>query len=101
MTWHYSRMEALTSGAFDPLARLRARAAARAGAGLRRRLVTRQPGNSLLDLASNDYLGLAGDPRLAEASASAARAWGTGATGSRLVTGTTALHGELEAELAD
>jgi 8-amino-7-oxononanoate synthase len=101
MTWHDSPMEALTSGAFDPLARLREQAAARAGAGLRRRLVARQPGSPLLDLASNDYLGLAGDPRLAEASARAARAWGTGATGSRLVTGTTALHEELEAELAD
>src|SRR5712691_10095078 len=94
-------MEVLTPGAFDPLARLRDAAAARADAGLRRRLVARRPGSPLLDLASNDYLGLAGDPRLAEASARAARAWGTGATGSRLVTGTTALHEELEAELAD
>jgi 8-amino-7-oxononanoate synthase len=93
-------MEALTSGAFDPLARLREQAAARTAAGLRRRLVARQPGSPLLDLASNDYLGLAGDPRLAEAAARAARAWGTGATGSRLVTGTTALHEELEAALA-
>jgi 8-amino-7-oxononanoate synthase len=97
-------MEALTPGAFDPLARLREQAAARADAGLRRRLVARQhapSGSPLLDLASNDYLGLAGDPRLAEAAARAARAWGTGATGSRLVTGTTALHEELEADLAD
>jgi 8-amino-7-oxononanoate synthase len=94
-------MEALTPGAFNPLARLREQAAVRAAAGLRRRLVTRQPGSRPLDLASNDYLGLAGDPRLAEAAARAARAWGTGATGSRLVTGTTALHEELEAELAD
>jgi 8-amino-7-oxononanoate synthase len=97
-------MEALTPGQFNPLARLREQAAARADAGLRRRLVARQhtpSGSPLLDLASNDYLGLAGDPRLAEASASAARAWGTGATGSRLVTGTTALHEELEGELAD
>jgi 8-amino-7-oxononanoate synthase len=96
-------MEALTPGVFDPLARLREQAAARADAGLRRRLVARQhtpSGSPLLDLASNDYLGLAGDPRLAEAAARAARAWGTGATGSRLVTGTTALHEELEAELA-
>jgi 8-amino-7-oxononanoate synthase len=97
-------MEALTPGAFNPLARLREQAAARAEAGLRRRLVARRrtpSGSPLLDLASNDYLGLAGDPRLAQASARAARAWGTGATGSRLVTGTTALHEELEAELAD
>jgi 8-amino-7-oxononanoate synthase len=51
-------------------------------------------------LASNDYLGLAEDERLAEAAACAARTWGTGATGSRLVTGTTELHSELERELA-
>jgi 8-amino-7-oxononanoate synthase len=85
---------------FDPLARLRAAAAAREAAGLRRRLSPRSPQDAALDLASNDYLGLAGDPRLAEAAAAAARTWGTGATGSRLVTGTTALHAELEAELA-
>jgi 8-amino-7-oxononanoate synthase len=34
------------------------------------------------------------------AAADAARRWGAGATGSRLVTGTTELHAELEAELA-
>lgn len=89
---------------FDPLARLAASAAAREAAGLRRHLVPRpvpgSPGDTALDLASNDYLGLAGDPRLAEAASAAARTWGTGATGSRLVTGTTALHAELEEELA-
>jgi 8-amino-7-oxononanoate synthase len=85
---------------FDPLARLRAAAAAREAAGLRRRLAPRSPGEAALDLASNDYLGLSRDPRLAEAAAAAARTWGTGATGSRLVSGTTALHAELEEELA-
>ena len=85
---------------FDPLAGLRAAAAAREAAGLRRHLVPRAADDAALDLASNDYLGLSGDPRLAEAAAVAARAWGTGATGSRLVTGSTALHAELEAELA-
>jgi 8-amino-7-oxononanoate synthase len=97
MTWHYSPME----GSHDPLAALRAHAANRAAAGLRRRLIPRAPGSTRLDLASNDYLGLCGDPRLAEAAARAARTWGTGSTGSRLVTGTTALHEELEADLAD
>jgi 8-amino-7-oxononanoate synthase len=53
-----------------------------------------------VDLSSNDYLGLATDPRLAEAAADAARLWGTGATSSRLVAGTTELHLELEHELA-
>ncbi len=85
----------------DPLAPLRTAAAARDAAGLRRRLVPRVPGDTALDLASNDYLGLSGDPRLAAAAAAAARTWGAGATGSRLVTGTTALHAELEEDLAD
>lgn len=85
----------------DPLSRLREQAAAREAAGLRRAVVPRAPGAGLLDLASNDYLGLSGDPRLAEAAAAAARTWGTGSTGSRLVTGTTPLHRDLEDDLAD
>ena len=88
-------------GSLEPLALLREHAATRDAAGLRRRLVARQPGSGRLDLASNDYLGLCGDPRLAAAAAAAAATWGTGATGSRLVTGTTALHEDLEADLAD
>ncbi|SNS84708.1 8-amino-7-oxononanoate synthase [Actinomadura meyerae] len=82
----------------DPLARLRDAAERRAEAGLRRTLRPRPDG--LTDLASNDYLGLAGDPRLVEGACAAARAWGTGSTGSRLVTGTTALHTELDRRLA-
>ncbi|MFJ5955293.1 8-amino-7-oxononanoate synthase [Paenarthrobacter sp. NPDC092416] len=54
----------------------------------------------VIDLASNDYLGLATDPRLAEAASEAIRVWGTGATSSRLVAGTTELHLELEHQLA-
>src|SRR5580700_6290977 len=54
----------------------------------------------LLDLASNDYLGLAGDPRLAAAAAAATRRFGTGAGASRVVTGTTDSHAEAEHELA-
>jgi 8-amino-7-oxononanoate synthase len=95
-TWHDSPMERL-----DPLTLLREHTATRDAAGLRRRLVARQSGSGQLDLASNDYLGLCGDPRLAAAAAAAAATWGTGATGSRLVTGTTTLHEDLEASLAD
>ena len=58
------------------------------------------PSRELLDLASNDYLGLSRHPLLVEASSAAARALGVGATGSRLVTGTTSLHLELEQALA-
>ena len=59
-----------------------------------------EPARPAVDLASNDYLGLANDPRLAQAAAEAAHSWGTGATSSRLVVGTTELHLELERELA-
>jgi len=57
-------------------------------------------GRELVNLGSNDYLGLKSDPRLAQAAAEAAEAWGAGATGSRLVCGTTELHERLENELA-
>ncbi|MBT2208428.1 MULTISPECIES: 8-amino-7-oxononanoate synthase [Actinomadura] len=85
----------------DPLARLRDAAARRAEAGLRRALRPRTPDHDgLVDLASNDYLGLAGDPRLTAGAVAAAREWGTGSSGSRLVTGTTELHAELDRRLA-
>ncbi|WP_395110330.1 8-amino-7-oxononanoate synthase [Actinomadura sp. SCN-SB] len=85
----------------DPLARLRSAAERRERAGLRRRLRPRSGDHDgLIDLASNDYLGLSRDPRLAEAAARAAREYGTGSTGSRLVTGTTHLHAELDRRLA-
>ncbi|MGV9777557.1 8-amino-7-oxononanoate synthase [Streptosporangium sp. NPDC003464] len=84
----------------DPLARLRTAAGTREAAGLKRTLRARTPDDDgLIDLASNDYLGLARDRRLIEAATEATRVWGTGSTGSRLVTGSTALHAELEARL--
>jgi 8-amino-7-oxononanoate synthase len=67
---------------------------------LRRELRPRQLDDALIDLAGNDYLGLAPDPRVVDGAVRAVRTWGAGSTGSRLVTGTTALHAELEAELA-
>lgn len=84
----------------DPLAPLRSVAGARAAAGMRRTLRPRSVDDSVLDLASNDYLGLARDPRVTEAAAAAAKAWGAGATGSRLVTGSTVGHHDLEDALA-
>ncbi|MHC6219753.1 8-amino-7-oxononanoate synthase [Arthrobacter sp. MMS24-S77] len=80
---------------------LEQQAAVRERRGLVRTPLTRLGGESEVDLASNDYLGLAMDPRLAEAARGAIGRWGTGATSSRLVAGTTALHLELEAELAN
>ncbi|MEU0119611.1 8-amino-7-oxononanoate synthase [Streptomyces bobili] len=82
-------------GWIDEQARLRR------SAGLVRTLRPRPADSPLLDLASNDYLGLARHPEVIEGAARAARTWGGGATGSRLVTGTTELHAELERELAD
>ncbi|GII89507.1 8-amino-7-oxononanoate synthase [Sphaerisporangium siamense] len=85
----------------DPLERLRTAAAAREAAGLRRALRPRTPTHDgLIDVASNDYLGLSRDPRLIEAAVAAVRRWGAGSTGSRLVTGSTRLHAELEERLA-
>ncbi|MGW3625940.1 8-amino-7-oxononanoate synthase [Streptomyces sp. NPDC000880] len=69
-------------------------------AGLVRTLRPRAADSQLLDLASNDYLGLTRRPEITGAAAEAACRWGAGATGSRLVTGSTALHAELERELA-
>ncbi|MFF3541261.1 8-amino-7-oxononanoate synthase [Streptomyces platensis] len=74
--------------------------AARHRAGLVRTLRPRPADSPLLDLASNDYLGLARHPEVTRGAAAAAHRWGAGATGSRLVTGSTELHARLEAELA-
>jgi 8-amino-7-oxononanoate synthase len=68
--------------------------------GLTRRLRARAADEDLIDLAGNDYLGLSRDPRVVGAAADAVRTWGTGSTASRLVTGTTQLHEELESALA-
>ncbi len=54
----------------------------------------------LLNLSSNDYLGLAGDARLIKASQEAAARWGAGSTASRLIVGTLALHQQVEEEVA-
>jgi 8-amino-7-oxononanoate synthase len=62
--------------------------------------VLRVDGRDCLNLSSNDYLNLANDPRLAAAAAQAAETLGTGATASRLVTGTWECHDALERRLA-
>ena len=72
----------------------------RVQAGLRRVPRVRTGPDDLVDLASNDYLGLSHDPRVVGAAVAAAQQWGAGSTGSRLVTGSTALHLELEDALA-
>ena len=57
-------------------------------------------GRELSNFSSNDYLGLAAHPALAEAMSRAASRWGGGSTASRLICGTTAEHDALEEELA-
>jgi 8-amino-7-oxononanoate synthase len=80
--------------ALEGLARTRAKA------GLTRRLRPRSAGDQIVDLAGNDYLGLAVHPEVIAASARALSAYGLGATGSRLVRGSTDAHEALEAALA-
>jgi len=58
-------------------------------------------GRELLNFSSNDYLGLAGHPALAEAAARAARERGTSATASRLIVGDDPAYHALEERLAE
>jgi len=85
----------------SPLAWLDEAERQRRAAGLRRSLRPRAAVATELDLASNDYLGLSQHPDVIEAGVAALRIWGAGATGSRLVTGDTELHQQLESELAE
>ena len=73
----------------------------RRAAGLRRELRPRTPATGLIDLASNDYLGLVRHPEVIDGAIASTRRWGAGSTGSRLVTGSTTEHAMLEHELAD
>ncbi len=58
-------------------------------------------GQKLINFASNDYLGLAEDDRLIQAAITAIKTYGTGSTGSRLLTGHRQLHRDLEIALAN
>ncbi len=74
----------------------------------RRRRVLQSPcgriasvdGRELLNFASNDYLGLAGNPEIARAMADGALQWGTGSGASHLVSGHLAPHEALEQQIA-
>ena len=89
--------------------RLQAELAELTAAGLRRRRrVLESPcgrtatvdGQNLLNFASNDYLGLAGNADIALAMVEGAQTWGAGSGASHLVSGHLAPHEALEAELA-
>jgi len=90
-----------TSSTVTPLAWLDGVEHQRRVAGLRRTLSARPAVACEVDLASNDYLGLSQHPEVIEGGVAALRTWGSGSTGSRLVTGNTELHEEFESELAD
>ncbi len=57
-------------------------------------------GNYVVNLGSNNYLGLSTHPRVMSAAASAAMVYGAGASGSRLLSGNSELYTTLEANLA-
>jgi 8-amino-7-oxononanoate synthase len=57
-------------------------------------------GREVLLLCSNNYLGLADDPRVREAAADAALRWGAGAGAARLISGNMEPHHNLEERLA-
>ena len=93
----------------DPLAWIDAEAEAWSQRGLGRRLVALggsspgrvdRDGRSLLNFASNDYLGLASDPRVIEAARVAADRYGWGAGASPLVSGWREPHEALASALA-
>ncbi len=56
---------------------------------------------SMLMFASNNYLGLAQDQRLIDAAIAATQKYGTGATGSRLVSGHLEIHDQLEQAISN
>jgi 8-amino-7-oxononanoate synthase len=82
------------------LAALERKAELRARAGLSRQLRPRPADDPVVDLAGNDYLGLSRHPEVVAAAVEALGGYGLGATGSRLVRGSTEVHAELERELA-
>jgi glycine C-acetyltransferase len=57
-------------------------------------------GKEVINLASNNYLGLANDPRLIEAAIAATRKYGVGSGAVRTIAGTMKIHMELEEKIA-
>src|SRR5438445_13678434 len=60
----------------------------------------RYDGRDVINLASNNYLALCGDPRMKEAAAEAARRYGAGSGPVRSIAGTMSLHRELQRRFA-
>lgn len=66
----------------------------------RQGLLSERRGRALIDVSSNDTLGLSDHPLLCQRAAQWAEKYGTGARASRLVTGTLDLHLQLESRIA-
>ncbi len=58
-------------------------------------------GQNVINLSSNNYLGLAGDPRLKRAAIEATERFGAGSAAVRTIIGTMSLHLELERRLKE
>jgi 8-amino-7-oxononanoate synthase len=84
----------------QPLDWIDAKLAALERRGLLRQRPTVEPDSDLIGFASNDYLGLARDQRLAEAARRAMNEFGWGSGASPLVVGRTVWHARLEEQLA-
>ena len=65
------------------------------------RLYLEYKGRELLNLASNNYLGLSGSESLKNAAVLATRRYGTSSSGSRLISGNHQIHDQLEKLLAE
>src|SRR5262245_24221746 len=57
-------------------------------------------GKELINFSSNNYLGLSSHPQVVEAARQVAEHWGTSAESSRLISGTSTVHRDLEIALA-
>src|SRR5260370_24688553 len=62
--------------------------------------LSRFDGREVINLASNNYLGLADHPKLVEAAVEAAKKYGAGSGAVRTISGTMSLHRELERRIA-
>lgn len=94
MSWtHWARDQLASIRAADRLRQLTAFDAAGGPAGV-------VDGRRIVSFAGNDYLGLAFHPQVRAAAIAAVERYGSGATASRLVSGTRSVHCELESALA-
>ena len=100
----------MSTDAFSPLAQLAAELQRCESASLRRRQRTVDTpcgtlavvdGQALTSFCSNDYLGLAAHPALAEALAARAQRWGSGSGASHLVSGHLRPHEDAQRALAE